>query len=139
MRDGLVHRYAVEGVGRVVVRFAVQLVSIVAVRGDHPVLATVALEVTEGGILGHLRPLRDTLFQRLHERRAILFGPFVVFLVHVVRVAFPAVEDALQFALLVQRIDEMTIDDPRAEVPCATELVHEVRLVPIEEVDAFGK
>ncbi|ERG98705.1 MAG: hypothetical protein J07HQX50_02752 [Haloquadratum sp. J07HQX50] len=106
-----------------------------AVRGDHHVLAAVALEVAEGGVLAHLRPLFDALFQCLHERRTVLFGPLIVFLVHLVRVTLPAVEDALQFGLLVQRVDEVAIDDPRAEVPCATELVHEVRLVPIEEVD----
>ena len=131
----LVHRDAVEGVRRVVVRLAVELVSIVAVGRDHHVLAAVALEVAEAGVLGHLRPLLDALFQCLHERRAVLFGPLVVFLVHLVGVAFPAVEDALQFAFLVQRIDEVAIDDSRAEVPRATELVHEVGLVPIEEVD----
>ena len=137
MRDGLVHRDAVEGVRRVVVRLAVELVGVVAVGRDHHFLTAVALEVAEGGVLGHLRPLLDALFQRLHERRAVLFGPLVVFVVHLVRVALPAVEDTLQFALLVERIDEVAIDDPRAEVPSATELVHEVRLVPIEEVDAL--
>ncbi len=133
--NSLVHLNAREGVWRVLVGFAVELVGVVAVRRDHHILAAVALEVAEGSVLAHLRPLLDALFQRLHEHRAILFGPLVVFLVHLVRVALAAVEDALQFALFVQWIDEVAIDDPRAEVASAAELVHEVRLVPIEEVD----
>nr|WP_276275623.1 ADP-ribosylglycohydrolase family protein [Halomicroarcula sp. SYNS111] len=47
VRDGLVHRDAVEGVRRVVVRLAVQLVGIVAVGRDHHVLTAVAQEVAE--------------------------------------------------------------------------------------------
>ena len=139
MRDGLVHRDAVEGVRRVVVRLAVELVGVVAVGRDHHVLTAVALEVAEAGVLGHLRSLRDTVFQRLHERRAVLIGPLAVFLVHLVRVALSAVEDTLQLALVVERVDEVAIDDSRAEVASATELVHEVRLVPIEEVDPLGE
>ena len=110
---------------------------IVAVGGDHHVLAAVALEVAEAGVLSHLRSLADTAFQRLHEHRAVLLGPLVVLFVHLVRVALPAVEDALQLALVVERVDEVAIDDPRTEVPRATELVHEVRLVSIEEIDAL--
>jgi len=83
--------------------------------------------------------LLNTLFQRLHEHRAVLLFPLVILLVHRVRVALPTVEDALQLALLVERVDEVTIDDPRAEVPRASELMHEVRLVSIEEVDALGQ
>ena len=113
--------------------------SIVAVRGDHHVLAAVALEVAEAGILGHLRSLRDTVFQRLHERRAVLLGPLFVLFVHLVHVALSTVEDALQLALVVERVDEVAIDDPGAEIPSATELVHEVGLVSIEEVDALGQ
>ena len=135
----LVHRDARECLRGVVVRLAVHLVSVVAVRGDHHVLAAVALEVAEAGVLGHLRSLRDTVFQRLHERRAVLLGPLVVLFIHLVRVALPAVEDALQLALAVEGVDEVAIDGPGAEVPRATELVHEVGLVSIEEVDALGQ
>nr|WP_089768466.1 hypothetical protein [Halobellus clavatus] len=42
--------------------------------------------------------------------------PLVVFLVHLVRVALPTVEDAIQFTLLVERVDQAAVDDPCAEV-----------------------
>ena len=87
----LVHRDARERLRRVVVRLTVHLVGIVAVGGDHHVLAAVALEVAEAGVLSHLRSLGDTAFQRLHEHRAVLLGPLVVLFVHLVRVALPAV------------------------------------------------
>ena len=139
MGNRLVHRDARKRLRGVVVRLAVHLVSVVAVRGDHHVLAAVALEVAEAGVLGHLWPHLDALFQRPHERRAVLLGPLVVLFIHLVRVALSAVEDALQLALVVERVDEVAIDDPRAEVPSTTELVHEVRLVSIEEVDILGR
>ena len=110
-----------------------------AVRGDHHVLVVIALEVAEAGVLAHLWLLLDTLFQRLHECRAVLLGPLVVLLIHLARVSLSTVEDTHQFALVIERVDEMAINNPRPEVASTTELVHELGLVSIEEVDALDQ
>jgi len=69
----------------------------------------------------------------------VVLGPPFVFVVHLVRVAFPAVEDALQLTFLVQRVDEVAVDDARAEVPRPTELVHKIGVVGVEELDGLGQ
>ena len=81
MCDGLVHRGTVEGIWRVIVRLAAQLVDIVAIGRDHHVLTAIALEVAKGGALAHLRLLLNALLQCLHERRAILFGSLCILFV----------------------------------------------------------
>ncbi len=78
---GTVWFTAVEGIWRVIVRLAVQLVDIVAMGRDHHVLIAIALEVAKGGALAHLRVLLNTLLQCLHERRAILFGSLCILFV----------------------------------------------------------
>jgi hypothetical protein len=56
------------------------------------------------------------------------FGPFRVFLLHRLRVPLSAVEDMPQLSVVVKVIDECCVDDPRAEVPRTSELVHELGL-----------
>ncbi len=132
----LVHGNPGERLRGVVVRLTVHFVGVVAVRGDHHVLTSVTLEVAEAGVLGHLRSLGDTVFQRLHESRVVLPGPLVVLFVHLVRVALPA--DATEAAEEVE--DHATVVFLRVvgarallvvavvEVALVDVLFHEVRV-----------
>ena len=73
------------------------------------------------------------------ELREVLLTPLLVFVVHLVRVPLPAVEDAAEFGLVVERIHELAVHDPAAEVPRAAELVHEIGLVRVQVVDGLGE
>ena len=73
------------------------------------------------------------------ELREVLLTPRLVFVVHLVRVPLPAVEDAAEFGLVVERIHELAVHDPAAEVPRAAELVHEIGLVRVQVVDGLGE
>ena len=51
--------------------------------------------------------------------REVLLTPFGVFVVHLVRVALPVVEDATEFGLVVERIhsSQSTIPPPKLRAP----------------------
>ena len=79
------------------------------------------------------------LRERGLELRQVLVFPSVILLAHLLCVAFASVEHTAKFVFLVERIHEVAVHDTTTEVPSAAELVHEVRLVVIEEIDSLGE
>jgi len=73
------------------------------------------------------------------ELRQVFVFPPVVLLVHLLCITFASVEHTAEFVFLVEWIHQLTVHDATTEVPGTTELVHEVRLVLIEEVDCLGE
>lgn len=79
----------------------------------------------------------DPFVERVNDGWPVVVGPLVVLPFHRVRRSPCTVEDAGEFVVLVQRIEQFTVDDSGSEVPRTAELVSEVRSVVVEKADCF--